>query len=92
LTYTASLDRVDELREDHMAWLRVQFEAGIFVASGRKEPRTGGIIIAVGNEMPAMEALVKTDPFAVAAVCEYRITNFLATTVTPALEQYRETA
>jgi hypothetical protein len=31
-----------------------------------------------------------TDPFSVAGICEYRITHFLATSVAPALDQYRD--
>jgi uncharacterized protein YciI len=91
LTYTAPFDLVDELRDDHMAWVKRHYDAGIFVASGRKEPRNGGVIIAIGNDRLAMEDLTSSDPFTIADVCEYRITEFLATTVASGLEQYRET-
>jgi uncharacterized protein YciI len=89
LTYTGSLNRVDELLDD-MAWLKSHYETGVFIASGRKEPRDGGVILAVGNDKAAIETPVTTDPFSVAGICEYRITRFLATTVTPALDQYRD--
>jgi uncharacterized protein YciI len=91
LTYTAPFDLVDELRDEHMAWVKAQYDAGIFVASGRKEPRDGGVIIALGNDRSAMEDLTSSDPFTIADVCEYRITEFLATTVASGLELYRET-
>jgi uncharacterized protein YciI len=90
LTYTAPLERVDELKADHMAWVKAQYDAGVFVASGRKEPRDGGVIIAVGDDRAVVEELVAGDPFSVAGICEYRVTQFLATTVAPALEPYRE--
>ncbi|WP_328332759.1 YciI family protein [Kribbella sp. NBC_00382] len=90
LTYTAPLARADELMADHLSWVRGQFDAGVFVASGRKEPRDGGVIIAVGDDRAAMEELVAGDPFAVAGICEYRVTRFLATNVASALEPYRE--
>jgi uncharacterized protein YciI len=90
LTYTAPLGRVDEFTADHMSWLKVQYEAGLFVASGRKEPRDGGVIIALGDDRAAIEELVSGDPFSVAGVCDYRVTQFWATTVLPALEAYRE--
>jgi hypothetical protein len=38
-----------------------------------------------------MEDLTSSDPFTIADRCEYRITEFLATTVASGLEQYRET-
>lgn len=90
LTYTAPLARVDELRDDHMAWLKTQYDAGVFIASGRKEPRDGGVIIALGNDRSAIEGLADSDPFSIAGICEYRITEFVATTVAPLLDQYRE--
>jgi len=90
LTYTVPLDRVGEFMGDHLTWVKAQYDAGVFVASGRKEPRDGGVVIAVGSDRAAIEELVATDPFFVAGVCEYRVTQFFATTVAPALEQYRE--
>lgn len=91
LTYTAPLERVEELLADHLVWVKVQYDAGVFLASGRKEPRDGGIILAAGNDAQAMRELVKTDPFTVAGICDYRVTQFVAANVTPDLEQYRET-
>ncbi|MEU4390425.1 YciI family protein [Kribbella sp. NPDC023855] len=90
LTYTAPLERIEELISDHVAWLKPQYEAGVFLMSGRKEPRDGGLIIAAGDDRAAMEELVASDPFSVAGVCEYRVTQFLATNVAPALAQYRD--
>jgi uncharacterized protein YciI len=92
LTYTASLERVGELIDDHLAWMDQQYVAGAFVVSGRKVPPDGGVILALGHDRSSIEDLVKTDPFAVADVCEYHITEFVASRVAPALEQYRETA
>ncbi|WP_020392779.1 YciI family protein [Kribbella catacumbae] len=90
LTYTAPLERVDEFISDHLTWVKAQYEAGVFVASGRKEPRDGGVIIAVGSDRAAIEELAGTDPFSIAGVCEYRVMQFIATTVAPALEQFKE--
>ena len=64
---------------------------GTFLASGRKVPRDGGIILAVAPDRPTIEAIAATDPFVPAAVVTYRITEFLATTVAPALAPHRET-
>ncbi|WP_112242105.1 YciI family protein [Kribbella monticola] len=91
LTYTAPLERVDELMADHVAWLKGHYDSGTFLASGRKVPRDGGVILAVGDDAPAMEELVKTDPFAIAGVCEYRVMQFVASNVATDLEKYRQT-
>ncbi|MFF2650330.1 YciI family protein [Streptomyces sp. NPDC058045] len=90
LTYTRPLEAVDAVLDEHVAWLKAQFEKGIFLASGRKTPRDGGVILAVGADRAAMEALAATDPFSLAGVCEYRITEFTAHTTAPALAGYRE--
>lgn len=90
LTYTASVERVDAVLADHVAWLDKQYEAGVFIASGRKVPRDGGVIVAVGEDRAAIEALVATDPFAVERVADYRIVEFLATRTSPGLTAYRQ--
>ncbi|MFC0627648.1 YciI family protein [Kribbella deserti] len=95
LTYPATRDegfieRRDAMIGEHIAWLKTHFEAGTFIASGRKEPRDGGIILAVGNDRVAMNELAGTDPFAIAGICTYRVTQFYPNTVAPALNQYRQ--
>ncbi|MEU9098517.1 YciI family protein [Streptomyces sp. NPDC048361] len=91
LTYTVPLDHVDALLDQHVVWLNEQYAAGVFIASGRKEPRDGGVILAVGDDRAAMEQLVASDPFLVNGACTYRITEFLATMVAPQLAPYRQT-
>ncbi|MEV4439929.1 YciI family protein [Streptomyces sp. NPDC049577] len=91
LTYTASTDRIDAALPEHIAWLDAHYASGVFLASGRKVPRDGGIILALGEDRSKMEEIAKSDPFTVAGVAEYTITEFLATKTVPALEQYRQT-
>ncbi|WP_093797851.1 YciI family protein [Streptomyces sp. Wb2n-11] len=90
LTYTAPVERADELLEAHMAWLDAQYEAGVFVASGRKVPRDGGVILAVGDDRARIEKIAAADPFTAAGVCVYRITEFVVTKAAPGLAPYRE--
>ncbi|MBB5937275.1 YciI family protein [Streptomyces zagrosensis] len=90
LHYTAPLERIDALLSDHIDWLTTHYESGTFIASGRKEPRDGGVILAVGADRPDIEQVVANDPLVVAGACEYRITEFLATKTAPALAAYRQ--
>ncbi|MFI0226708.1 YciI family protein [Streptomyces lydicus] len=90
LTYAAPLDRVDAVLQDHVEWLQKEYAAGHFIAAGRKVPRDGGVILAAGVDRTTVERIVAEDPFTVAGVCTYRITEFVATTTAPALEAYRE--
>ncbi|WP_225828351.1 YciI family protein [Streptomyces naphthomycinicus] len=91
LTYTAPLDAVDAVLPDHVVWLEEQYEKGVFLASGRKNPRDGGVILAVGEDRDRIERLVAGDPFAVAGVCAYRVTEFIATKTAPELARHRQT-
>ncbi|WP_328979288.1 YciI family protein [Streptomyces canus] len=91
LTYTAPLDAVDAVLPAHVAWLDEQYERGVFLASGRKNPRDGGVIIAVAEDRARIQETVAGDPFVAAGVCVYRVTEFAATKTAPALEEYRET-
>ncbi|MGV9267970.1 YciI family protein [Kitasatospora sp. NPDC003701] len=90
LTYTAPLDRIDAVLPEHVEWLKEHYEAGTFLASGRKVPRDGGVIIAVAPDRAAVEEIARTDPFSRAGLVEYTVTEFLATTTAPALDAYRQ--
>ncbi|MFJ2115475.1 YciI family protein [Streptomyces sp. NPDC087850] len=91
LTYTEPLERVDALLDAHLTWMRAGYDSGVFLASGRKNPRDGGVILAVGEDREAVERLVAADPFVTGGVCAYRITEFVATTTAPELAPYRQT-
>ncbi|MBB4711132.1 YciI family protein [Streptomyces luteogriseus] len=91
LTYTAPLEAVDAVLEEHVVWLDEQYRQGVFLASGRKNPRDGGVIIAVAGGRTRIEEIIAEDPFVTAGVCAYRVTEFVATKTAPALEAYRET-
>jgi len=92
LTYTAPLEAVDAVLEAHVSWLDEQYAAGVFLASGRKNPRDGGVILAVAQDRARIEEISAGDPFVAAGVCAYRVTEFVATKTAPALEHYREPA
>ncbi|MER5884798.1 YciI family protein [Streptomyces sp. NPDC001941] len=90
LTYTAPVERVDELLDAHVAWLDEQYAAGVFIASGRKNPRDGGVILAAGDDRARIEEIAAADPFTLGGVCAYRITEFIATKTAPELAPYRQ--
>lgn len=84
LTYVAPLDAIDAAMTDHVAWLTQGYDAGLIVASGRRTPRTGGIVILRG-EHDAVAALVATDPFVARGLATAAVTAFTASMCTPAL-------
>ena len=84
LTYTAELSEVDRYIEPHMDWVNEGYDRGI-LASGRKNPRTGGVIFARGTRVE-IEALVAADPFTIHGVADYEITEVAVTRTAPGLE------
>lgn len=92
LTFTAPLDRVQAVLEEHYGWLEAHYAAGVFIASGIKEPPDGGIILAVGDDRARIEELTTSDPFVLAGVCKYAITEFIATKTSTELEGHRQEA
>lgn len=85
LTYVKPQQEADRLMEPHMAWVNEGYESGLFLASGRKVPRTGGVILARG-ERSQIEAFVAADPFAVHGVADYEITEVALTRTAEGLE------
>jgi uncharacterized protein YciI len=76
LTYKVDLSEIDANMRAHMAFLKKHYAAGRFLVSGRKIPRDGGIILAVGESREQIEAIVKEDPFVARGLSDYRITEF----------------
>ena len=85
LTYVKPLPEVDRLMRRHVAWLDEQYAAGIFVVSGRRIPRTGGVILARGDDREEMEALAATDPFVSEGVATCEVVQFRASQSAPGI-------
>ncbi len=77
LNYVKALSEVDRHLEDHIAYLKRYYERGHFVVSGRKQPRNGGVILARAASREEMERIVSEDPFCIAGVADYEITEFV---------------
>lgn len=88
LTYIAPLDAADKHMEAHMAWVKAGYDQGLFLASGRKIPRTGGVILAHG-ERAELEAMCAADPFTVHGIADYQITELAFTTTAPGYENLK---
>jgi len=81
LTYKVSLDEVDIHIKKHIAYLKTQYAAGNFIASGRKDPRTGGIILSKIENLDELRAVLQKDPFYQLQIADYEITEFIPSMV-----------
>ncbi|GAB6262539.1 YciI family protein [Photobacterium sp. 53610] len=85
LTYTCALSEVEKHLDAHIAYLEQQYAAGVFLLSGRKEPRTGGVILANAENREALDQVLLADPFRQHGLATYEITEFIPTKTSEAL-------
>ena len=78
LTYTKPIAEVEALMREHVAWLSKQYEAGRFVVSGRQIPRSGGVIVARGDDREEMEEIAAGDPFVTGGAATVEVIQFRA--------------
>lgn len=76
LTYKVPLENIDQHLEGHIAYLNEQYERGVFLMSGKKEPRTGGVILAKANNKKEVLQVVEKDPFHIHQLADYEIIAF----------------
>jgi uncharacterized protein YciI len=76
LIYTAGLAKIDAAMKAHVAFLQKQYAAGNLVVWGRKIPREGGIILAVGDSRDQIEGIMAQDPFVTRGLADVRVIEF----------------
>ncbi|WP_310619805.1 YciI family protein [Flexibacterium corallicola] len=76
LHYRVPLEQVDPFIEAHIAFLKNNYAKGLFIMSGPKVPRTGGVIIAQCESKATLEACLQEDPFYLNGVADYTVNEF----------------
>ena len=76
LHYLAPLSAIDAAMRAHVAFLERYRKTGTFIAWGRKVPRTGGIILACGDDRVEVERIMTEDPFVSGGLAEIQVTEF----------------
>lgn len=77
LTYLKPLSEIELFLEAHRAFLVEQYAAGAFLLSGPKDPRTGGVILAVEMAPECLQAILEQDPFKINEVASYEVQRFV---------------
>jgi uncharacterized protein YciI len=78
LTYKVDLAEIDAHMAAHVKFLKKYYASGNFLVSGRKIPRDGGIILAVGTSREEIQAIIEEDPFHARGLADVRIIEFRA--------------
>lgn len=76
LSYKVDLTLVDTHLNKHIEYLETYYQKGVFQASGRKEPRTGGIILATCSSKDDLISIINKDPFKIHDLADYEIIEF----------------
>ncbi|MCW8335889.1 GTP cyclohydrolase [Vibrio sp. SCSIO 43135] len=79
LTYQVPLEQVDAFIAEHVEYLDEQYAKGHFILSGRKEPRTGGIIISTVRDRNKLNEVLAQDPFHREGLASYEVTEMVPT-------------
>ena len=77
LTYKTALEQVDEFLNEHVEFLDEQYKLGHFLASGRKIPRTGGIILSNVLTESEIREIIAKDPFYKHGLADYELIEFV---------------
>ncbi|WP_194867725.1 YciI family protein [Pseudoalteromonas sp. PPB1] len=87
ITYTVELEEVDAHLPAHVQFLQQYYQQGVFLASGRKVPRAGGMIFATAKNQTELEAILHNDPFYLAGLANYEITEIEVSKTASGLSQ-----
>lgn len=75
LTYIKPLDEIETFLSQHRAFLDHYYQKEIFLLSGPKEPRNGGIIICHAASQDDVIQIISEDPFLFIKLLNMRLLN-----------------
>lgn len=87
LNYLVPLEVLDTHMTEHVKFLHKYYKKNVFVASGRKVPRTGGIILALAKSREEIEQIIREDPFYIHKLADFTLTEFLTSQHHPELKK-----
>ena len=86
LAYIKPLDTVEKFLEKHIDFVKQYYTKGHFIASGRINPRTGGLILMRAKNKEAVQEIITHDPFYQNEIAQYEIIEFEASKYCPELK------
>ncbi|UQY43421.1 YciI family protein [Erwinia sp. PK3-005] len=88
LSYHRPIEEVEALTDAHLSWLKRYFDADVFIAAGRKDPRSGGVIMAKDIDRSRLDTILAEDPFV--AVAHYEVIKVNISLTSEALKALAE--
>lgn len=88
LTYKKPIEEVEKYIKEHIVFLEKYYTLNKFVFSGRKDLRTGGIILVNNVTASEVSEIIKEDPFYKHQIADYEITEFTPTKYDPRFKPF----
>lgn len=79
ITYLKPISEVEKYLPQHIDYLENHYQSGHFIASGRKVPRIGGIIVCRAESREQAVAIMQKDPFYIYQIAQYELIEFIPT-------------
>ena len=79
-TYLRPLDEVDAVRPEHIEFVAGLTETGVCVASGRRQPPVGGILLLDVATEDEARAVIADDPYVTGGFARYEPVGWTPTT------------
>ena len=86
ITYLKPGEEIDALMPGHVEWRKKGYADGLFIASGRRVPRTGGVILARSGDEQALRDNLARDPFVTHGAARSDVVEFTASMTAPGAE------
>ena len=87
--YTAPIEEVDKLLEEHKAW--IGRNADKILLTAREEPLIGGLILARADSAEEVWEMIREDPFHASGMSDYEVREYNPVRAAPGVEGLLET-
>ena len=79
ITYLKPISEVEKYLPQHIDYLERHYQSGHFIASGRKVPRIGGVILCRAESKEQALTIMQKDPFYIYQIAQYELIEFIPT-------------
>lgn len=86
--FTKPFDTFGDAVAEHRAHLQQGYDQGWLLLSGPKSDRSGGFILARGNDPEMLQSFFDADPYRRKGLAEYRLSPFDAVKYATCLEDW----
>ncbi|MCX8726428.1 YciI family protein [Gilliamella sp. B2838] len=79
ITYLKPISEVEKYLPQHIDYLERHYQSGHFIASGRKVPRIGDVILCRAENKEQALTIMQKDPFYIYQIAQYELIEFIPT-------------